>query len=176
MGGGILQLVAYGTQDLIFTKNADITFFKTSYNRYTNFTIDQQLLDFSNKVEFNKKVQCIVKRNGDLVGKSYLRIELPELVAKYNKCNVDRVLELLNNCDIKLTKNDILYNINSIINFFINIICKLEQLLISQNNLNIIKTTLLDLIDTNKIFLKFYNKIVVFINCIFYYYLHRITD
>jgi hypothetical protein len=151
MGGGILQLVAYGIQDLIFSQNPDITFFKTSYNRYTNFTIDQQLLDFSSKVEFNKKAQCIIKRNADLVGKSYLRIELPELVAKFNKCNVDRVLELLSNCDIKLTKNDILYNINSIINFFITIICKLEQLLVSQNNLNIIKTTLLDLIDTNKI-------------------------
>ena len=151
MGGGILQLVAYGIQDLIFSQNPDITFFKTSYNRYTNFTIDQQLLDFSSKVEFNKKAQCIIKRNADLVGKSYLRIELPELVAKFNKCNVDRVLELLNNCDIKLTKNDILYNINSIINFFITIICKLEQLLVSQNNLSIIKTTLLDLIDTNKI-------------------------
>ena len=66
MGGGILQLVAYGIQDLIFSQNPDITFFKTSYNRYTNFTIDQQLLDFSSKVEFNKKAQCIIKRNADL--------------------------------------------------------------------------------------------------------------
>ena len=37
MGGGLLQLVAYGAQDVYLTGNPQITFFKVTYRRHTNF-------------------------------------------------------------------------------------------------------------------------------------------
>ena len=46
MGGGLMQLVAYGAQDIYLTGNPQITFFKVVYRRHTNFsmeTIDQTL-------------------------------------------------------------------------------------------------------------------------------------
>ena len=40
MGGGLLQLVAYGAQDVYLTGNPQITFFKSVYKRHTKFSIE----------------------------------------------------------------------------------------------------------------------------------------
>ena len=40
MGGGIMQLVAYGAQDIYLTGNPQITFFKIVYRRHTNFSME----------------------------------------------------------------------------------------------------------------------------------------
>ena len=40
MGGGLMQLVAYGAQDIYLTGNPQITFFKVVYRRHTNFSIE----------------------------------------------------------------------------------------------------------------------------------------
>ena len=38
MGGGLMELVAKGSQDIYLTGNPQITFFKTIYKRHTNFS------------------------------------------------------------------------------------------------------------------------------------------
>ena len=40
MGGGLMQLVAYGAQDIYLTGNPQITFFKIVYRRHTNFSME----------------------------------------------------------------------------------------------------------------------------------------
>ncbi len=40
MGGGLMQLVAYGAQDIYLTGNPQITFFKVVYRRHTNFAVE----------------------------------------------------------------------------------------------------------------------------------------
>ena len=37
MGGGLMELVAYGAQDIYLTGNPQITFFKVVYRRHTEF-------------------------------------------------------------------------------------------------------------------------------------------
>ena len=39
-GGGLMQLVAYGAQDVYLTGNPQITFFKVVYRRHTNFSTE----------------------------------------------------------------------------------------------------------------------------------------
>jgi hypothetical protein len=39
MTGGLLQLAAYGAQDIYLTGNPQITFFTAVYRRHTNFAI-----------------------------------------------------------------------------------------------------------------------------------------
>ena len=49
MGGGLMQLVAMGAQDVFLTGNPQITFFKVVYRRHTNFSkecIKQELVWF----------------------------------------------------------------------------------------------------------------------------------
>ena len=73
MTGGLMQLVAYGAQDVYLTGNPQITFFKVVYRRHTNFAMESIEQTFNGTGAFGNKVQCPVVRNGDLITKMYLR-------------------------------------------------------------------------------------------------------
>jgi hypothetical protein len=74
MGGGLLQLVAYGAQDVYLTGNPQITFFKVVYRRHTNFSIESIQQTFNGNAELGNRVTCQISRNGDLVHKLYLQV------------------------------------------------------------------------------------------------------
>ena len=69
MGGGLMQLVAYGAQDVYLTGNPQITFFKVVYRRHTNFAVEA-ILQTVNGSGAQRTVT--VARNGDLLGQVYL--------------------------------------------------------------------------------------------------------
>ena len=79
MGGGLMQLVAYGAQDVYLTGNPQITFWKVTYRRYTNFAIESIEQTFNGQADFGRRVQCIISRNGDLAYRTYLQVTLPEI-------------------------------------------------------------------------------------------------
>ena len=81
MGGGLMQLVAYGAQDIYLTGNPQITFFKVVYRRHTNFAIESIEQTFNGSVDFGRKVSCTVSRNGDLIHKVYLQVDLPAIAS-----------------------------------------------------------------------------------------------
>ena len=77
MGGGIMQLIAYGAQDIYLTGNPQITFFKIVYRRHTNFsmeTIKQSISgqSFIGIDNINNKATVTISRNGDLVTGIYV--------------------------------------------------------------------------------------------------------
>lgn len=74
MGGALLQLVAYGAQDVILTSNPQITFFKQVYKRHTNFATESVKCTFNGGPTFGNKVTLKVPRNGDLLSKTYVRV------------------------------------------------------------------------------------------------------
>jgi hypothetical protein len=79
MGGGLMQLVAYGAQDVYLTGNPQITFWKVTYRRYTNFAIESIEQTFNGQADFGRRVTCVISRNGDLAYRTYLQITLPEI-------------------------------------------------------------------------------------------------
>lgn len=79
MTGGLMQLVAYGAQDVYLTGNPQITFFKVVYRRHTNFAIENIELTFNGNPGFNSRTNVLVVRNGDLVTKMYLKVRLPTI-------------------------------------------------------------------------------------------------
>lgn len=79
MGGGLLQLVAYGAQDVYLTGNPQITFFKVVYRRHTNFSIESIPQTFNGTFNFGSRVTCQISRNGDLIHKMLLEVELPKI-------------------------------------------------------------------------------------------------
>ena len=78
-GGGLMQLVAYGPQDVYLSGNPEVTFFKTMYRRHTNFAVESIEQTFSGAVDFGRKVNATVQRNGDLINRTYLQVDLPAL-------------------------------------------------------------------------------------------------
>jgi len=72
MGGGLMQLVAYGAQDIYLTGNPQITFFKVVYRRHTNFSMESIQQTWNGTVGYGNRVTATVSRNGDLVHKMYV--------------------------------------------------------------------------------------------------------
>ena len=66
-------------QDIYLTGNPQITFFKVIYRRHTNFSMESIEQTFNGSGDFGKKVTCTVSRNGDLIHRVYLRVELPSV-------------------------------------------------------------------------------------------------
>ena len=77
MGGGLMQLVAYGAQDIYLTGNPQITFFKVVYRRHTNFSMEciQQTIEGNSQLSQSSTSSgtVTVSRNGDLVSNVYVR-------------------------------------------------------------------------------------------------------
>ena len=77
MGGGLMQLVAYGAQDIYLTGNPQITFFKVVYRRHTNFSMEAIQQTFNGNVGVtSSSVTATISRNGDLVSRMWLAGEL----------------------------------------------------------------------------------------------------
>lgn len=79
MSGGLMQLVAYGAQDVYITGNPHITFFKLVYRRHTNFAIEGMDVSLPN-ADFGRQTNVVIPRSGDLVGEMYLVVTLDKLV------------------------------------------------------------------------------------------------
>ena len=82
MGGGLMQLVAYGAQDIYLTGNPQITFFKVVYRRHTNFSmecIQQTVAGTSTLTGSTTSGDVIISRNGDLVSGIYVTSSSPDI-------------------------------------------------------------------------------------------------
>mgnify|MGYP001425445209 CR=1 FL=1 len=76
MGGGLLQLVAYGAQDVYLTGNPQITFFKVVYRRHTNFAMESIEQSFNGNPSLGSRVSVLITRNGDLINRVYFKATL----------------------------------------------------------------------------------------------------
>jgi len=74
-----MQLVAYGAQDVFLTGTPEITFWKVSYRRHTNFALESIEQTFQGQADFGRRVTCTISRNGDLAYRTYLQVTLPEI-------------------------------------------------------------------------------------------------
>src|SRR5579872_1248316 len=79
MPGGLIQLVAYGEEDLFLTSDPQITFFKILYRRHTNFSIEEIRQNFTHTPDFGKRLTCILSHAGDLISNTYLVVTLPSI-------------------------------------------------------------------------------------------------
>ena len=74
MAGGLLQIIAYGAQDIYLTNNPQITFFKTVYRQHTNFSMETFDHTIQDNPNFGKRNSIIIPRNGDLMTNMHLRV------------------------------------------------------------------------------------------------------
>jgi len=108
MAGGLMQLVAYGAQDIYLTGNPQITFFKVVYRRHTNFAMEAIEQTFTGTADWGKRISCIVARSGDLIHRTYLQTRLPELTVQIYDSNPNT------NCSIQLNSYQTSLGINNL--------------------------------------------------------------
>jgi len=78
MGGGLINIVSYGANDLFLTGSPQITFFHIVYRRHTNFSKESVVIELDD-LQFGTDVQVELQKNGDLINEIYLQIEIPEV-------------------------------------------------------------------------------------------------
>ena len=83
MPGGLLNIVAYGQQNIILNGNPSKTFFKCVYVKYTNFGLQKFRIDFNGqrtlRLTEDSKFTFKVPRYADLLMDTYLVINLPTI-------------------------------------------------------------------------------------------------
>jgi len=75
MAGGLMQLVAYGAQDVYLTGNPKVTFFQAVYKRHTNFAMEIIEQTVNGTASNDGRISVTVARNGDLIGDMYLELK-----------------------------------------------------------------------------------------------------
>ena len=76
MGGGLLQLVAYGAQDAYLSGNPQITFWRGLFKRHTNFAMEPFRVNMTGQASWGTKHSAILTRYADLVSSGYIEVEL----------------------------------------------------------------------------------------------------
>lgn len=128
MAGGLLQLIAFGTQDVMLTKNPEFTFFKIVYHRHTNFSKFTDKINLSKKGEFESVNNINIPKNADLLDNIYISVNLPSLNVVYEREVYEDIYYKLNNTTLdeslkfinKTEYNNLNQNIKHLKNFLNN--------------------------------------------------------
>lgn len=87
MTGGLMNLVAYGNENLLFNGNPKKTFFKSVYKKYTNFGLQRFRIDFEGSKILNEKTNTVLEfkipRYAELINDTYLVINLPNIYSPF---------------------------------------------------------------------------------------------
>ena len=107
MGGGLLQLVSYGAQDIYISGSPQITFWKVLYKRHTNFAMESIEVTFNGQADFNKRVTAVINRNADLMYRTYLQVVLPAVDLPTTSLNRFRWLNFIGHRLVKTVELEI---------------------------------------------------------------------
>ena len=81
MTGGLLQLKAYGSENIYLNANPQISFFRSIYRRHTNFSMENFEINYVGTPNItedtNTTLTFNIARHGDLLGPIFLVIRLP---------------------------------------------------------------------------------------------------
>lgn len=90
-GGGLLSLVAYGSQNVILSGNPDMTYFYKTFKKYTHFSLEttSKLMDGPTDYPYDKTIQlrARVDRVGDLLSDMYFSFQIPAIYSKHQQIN-----------------------------------------------------------------------------------------
>ena len=150
MPSGLIQILAYGAQDLFLTGIPEITFFKFLYKRYTNYAMEFIELNLDGNKNFGEEISCEIPKNGDLINDIILKVSLPSVSLSKTTSN-EEIEQNYNN----LTQSETLIkNFNNFIHFIY------ESIIIANNGLDNfnetfdnIYTSINTYLDSNKDFL-----------------------
>jgi len=88
-----MNIVAYGNENLLFNGNPKKTYFKTTYQKYTNFGLQRFRIDFQGAKNLSEKTNTTfvfkIPRYAELLYDSYLVINLPNIYSPIYHYNTE---------------------------------------------------------------------------------------
>jgi len=94
MPGGLIQLLTIGLQDAPLILNPEITFFKMTYRKHTNFSIEQIVKNIGPK-KFNTFQQYKINTISDLLGSIYFIVDIPNFNVVKKITNNTQIIKTL---------------------------------------------------------------------------------
>ena len=93
--GGVLQLVAYGAQDIYLTSEPQTTFFKSVYRRHSNFSKECIEIPINGIIKEEELLSVNISRSGDLLKQLWIYFNPSELIPKNgnNSTNVQALAD-----------------------------------------------------------------------------------
>ena len=90
MTGGLLQLKAYGSENIYLNANPQISFFRSIYRRHTNFSMENFNINYVGTPNMTEDTNTTftfnINRYGDLLGPIFLVLRLPSVFSsEYEK-------------------------------------------------------------------------------------------
>ena len=173
MPGGLIQIVAYGAQDLFLTGIPEITYFKYIYKRYTNFAMEFIELQFNGDKNFGEEISCEIPKDGDLLRDTVIKIVLPSV--KLEKTTVDT--SLLSTAQSDMSNADTIYiNFNNFIKYIYESI-KIANIGLTNTNETFtnIKESISSYLNSQKNYLLLKNKVSSAIKNMFDIETHNVT-
>ena len=87
MTGGLMNLVAYGSENLLFNGNPKKTFFKATYQKYSNFGLQRFRIDYEGTKDLNLKTGTVldykIPRYADMLYDTYFVFNLPNIYSPF---------------------------------------------------------------------------------------------
>ena len=107
MGGGLIQLKFLGTEAEFFVGNPQISFFKSVFRSFSNYSKNLIDIYFESPLDFNKDTYANIPVHADLIQDMYLNLNI--------KVNVSDTFDLtISGTTFSSTKNAVFYEYNSL--------------------------------------------------------------
>lgn len=102
-GGGITEMLSVGAMGRYLTHNATYTFWRSRYQKHTQFAMEALEQAFNTTVAFGTEVQVTLNKTADLLYYLYVLIDLPGITAcegvGNSICNGSQQFPACNACD-----------------------------------------------------------------------------
>ncbi len=86
-GGGLIALVAYGSQNVLLSGNPDMTYWYKTFRKYSHFAVESvtTALEGPNELFFSQpiKLRAKIQRVGDLMSDIYFTFRIPDIYSKH---------------------------------------------------------------------------------------------
>ena len=83
MTGGLMNLTAYGNENIILNGNPKKTFFRATFNKYTNFGLQRFRINYEGNrtLNYNSPTEFVFKipRYAELLHDTYISIQIPDI-------------------------------------------------------------------------------------------------
>lgn len=129
MGGGLINIVSYASNDLYLTGSPQITFYKMVYRRYTNFSMESVSLNFDDDIIFDEESEIVPPRIGDLIHKGYLHINIPSFNVTKEDVGID-----LNDYDFIYADQGVTLDYENVKNVYMEIMTDIYTIVFKAKN------------------------------------------
>ena len=89
--GALIQLIAYGAQDIYLMGQPQMTYWKTVYKRFSNYAVESVEIPINGTINTGSKVSITIPKSGDLLKRLWIHYNPSLLIPAAEPTNVEYI-------------------------------------------------------------------------------------